>query len=73
MIGLRGTKLLHNISDPENICSVTLDLSYYALKPGTNEEAGFKFLWANDGGTLKYVGARGTEDGLIITLGKPTC
>ena len=73
MIGLRGTNLLHNISDPENICSVPLDLSYYALKPGTNEEAGIKFLWANDGGTLKYVGTRGAEDGLIITFGKPTC
>ena len=73
MIGLRGTNFLHNISDPENRCSVPLDLSYYALKPGTYEEAGIKFLWASDGGTLKYVGARGTEDGLIITLGKPTC
>ena len=73
MIGLRGINLLHNISDPENSCSVRLDLSYYALKPGTYEEAGIKFLWMNDGGILKYTGARGAEDGLTITFGKPTC
>ena len=73
MIGSRGTNLLHNISDPENSCSVRLDLSYYALKPGTYVDAGIKFLWMNDGVTLKYIGARGAEDGLIITFGKPTC
>jgi len=68
--GLNGMPLILN---DENSCSVPLDLSYYALKPGTYEEAGIKFLWANDGGTLKYIGARGAEDGLIITFGKPTC
>ncbi len=49
------------IVNDENSCSVPLDLSYYAVKPGTYEEAGLKFLWANDGGTLKYIGARGAE------------
>ena len=68
--GLNGMPL--DLND-ENSCSVPLDLSYYALKPGTYEEAGLKFLWANDGGTLKYVGVRGAEGGLIITFGKPTC
>ena len=68
--GLRGMPLTLN---DENKCSVPLDLSYYALKPGTYEEAGLNFLWANDGGTLKYIGVRGFDDGLTITFGKPTC
>jgi hypothetical protein len=68
--GLNGMPLTLNNN---NKCSVPLDLSYYALKPGTYEAAGIEFLWANDAGTLKYVGARAAEDGLIITFGKPTC
>ena len=70
MDGLNGMPLI--LTD-DNKCTVSLDLSYYALKPGTNQEAGLKFLWVNDGGTLKYIGVRGYDNGLTITFGKPTC
>jgi len=69
-VGINGMPLI--LSD-DNRCTVPLDLSYYTAKPGTYEEIGLDFLWANDGGTLKYIGVRGYDDGLTITFGKPTC
>jgi len=68
--GLNGMPLI--LSD-DNRCTVPLDLSYYTAKPGTYEEIGLDFLWANDGGTLKYIGVRPSNLDLAITFGKPTC
>ncbi len=39
----------------------------------TTNEMGVKFLWHNDGGTLKYLGAYPAETGLYINIGTPTC
>ena len=59
--------------DDSNKCTLSLDLSYYTTNVGSTEEVGVKFLWHNDSGTLKYLGAYPGEDGLTIAIGPPTC
>lgn len=50
----------------------TLDIGYYstssASRSGT-EELGMRVLWHNDGGALKYLGAKPHDDGLYIKFG----
>lgn len=52
----------------------TFDIGYYstssASRSGT-EELGMRVLWHNDGGTLKYLGAKPHDDGLYIKFGIP--
>ena len=42
------------------------NLSYFGLN--TSTERGLRFLWHNDGGTVKYLGANPGESGLEITI-----
>jgi hypothetical protein len=48
----------------------TLDLEWvkYSSIRGTNESKGVKFLWYNDGGTLKYAGVSVTYDDAYMKL-----
>lgn len=57
----------------ENGCTVDVKPSFYSAKRGGTEELGVKFLWRNDAGTLKYLGAYPGENGLYITVGTPRC
>ena len=57
----------------DNACTLDFQPSYYAFNRGSSQEMGIKFLWHNDAGTLKYLGAYPGESGLMVTIGKPTC
>lgn len=57
----------------DNKCNLNLTPSYYASSRSGSEELGVKFLWYNDAGTLKYVGAYPGESGLYVTVGAPSC
>jgi hypothetical protein len=57
----------------DNGCTVDVNPSYYAANRSGSEELGVKFLWRNDSGTLKYLGAYPGESGFYITVGNPKC
>lgn len=57
----------------DNGCTVDVTPSFYSAKRGGTDELGVKFLWRNDSGTLKYLGAYPGENGLYITVGSPKC
>ncbi|HBP58330.1 MAG TPA: hypothetical protein DD668_02015 [Alphaproteobacteria bacterium] len=57
----------------DNGCTVDVTPDFYAGNRGGTEELGVKFLWRNDSGTLKYLGAYPGENGLYITVGTPRC
>jgi len=57
----------------KNNCTVDFAPNYYSFSRGSTNEMGVKFLWHNDGGTLKYLGAYPAETGLYINIGTPTC
>lgn len=56
-----------------NKCNLDFDVDFYATDRTNNEEMGIKFLWYNNAGTLQYLGAYPAENGMYITIGKPTC
>lgn len=57
----------------DNGCTVDISPSFYAGNRNGTEELGVKFLWHNDSGTLKYLGAYPGENGLYINVGAPRC
>lgn len=57
----------------DNGCTLDMNPDFYSAKRGGTEELGVKFLWRNDAGTLKYVGAYPGENGMYITVSKPRC
>ena len=57
----------------DNKCGLSVKPNYYASNRSSSDELGIKFLWYNDTGTLKYVGAYPAETGLYVTIGAPTC
>ena len=57
----------------DNKCKLKFDLNFYAANRSNNEEMGIKFLWYNNAGSLQYLGAYPGENGMSITIGKPTC
>ena len=57
----------------DNGCTVDVTPDFYAGNRSGTEELGVKFLWRNDSGTLKYLGAYPGENGLYITVGSPRC
>ena len=57
----------------DNKCNLNITPSYYASSRSGSEELGVKFLWYNDAGTLKYVGAYPGESGLYVDVGAPIC
>jgi hypothetical protein len=57
----------------DNGCTVDVTTDFYAANRSGTEELGVKFLWRNDSGTLKYLGAYPGENGLYITVGSPRC
>jgi hypothetical protein len=59
--------------DDNNGCTVDVTVDFYAANRSGTEELGVKFLWRNDSGTLKYLGAYPGENGLYIIVGSPRC
>lgn len=57
----------------DNGCTVNITPDFYAGDRGGTDELGVKFLWRNDSGTLKYLGAYPGENGLYINVGTPRC
>lgn len=71
-IQIRLTSNVDGVSFPAGGLRVTdnkqpnWEISYFGLNKGV--ERGLRFLWHNDGGTLKYLGVNPGEAGLQVTI-----
>jgi len=56
---------------PEGAITVPVTISYFETNRGNNEELGARFVWVNDGGTVKALGVNPGDSGIYVTIGTP--